>query len=133
MKRMGNTLYLLTEDAYLSLDGENVVARRDWSEIGRVPLHTLEAILCFSYAGASPALMGACADRGVGLSFFTPRGRFLARVRRSEGQRAAEEEAVCAVGGRGGLVRRRALVHHGQGVQRPLGAGARAAGSRDAH
>lgn len=80
MKRMGNTLYLLTEDAYLSLDGENVVARRDWSEIGRVPLHTLEAILCFSYAGASPALMGACADRGVGLSFFTPRGRFLARA-----------------------------------------------------
>lgn len=80
MRRMGNTLYLLTEDAYLSLDGENVVARREGAECGRVPLHTLEAILCFSYAGASPALMGACADRGVGLSFFTPRGRFLARA-----------------------------------------------------
>ena len=32
------------------------------------------------YAGASPALMGACAQRDVSLAFCTPRGRFLARV-----------------------------------------------------
>lgn len=32
------------------------------------------------YPGASPALMGACADRGVELCFFTPHNRFLARV-----------------------------------------------------
>lgn len=80
MRRLLNTLYVFTEDAYLTLDGENVVVRRDGDELGRVPLHTLEGILCFSYRGASPGLMGACAERGVALSFFDRRGRFLAGV-----------------------------------------------------
>jgi CRISPR-associated protein Cas1 len=30
--------------------------------------------------GSSPALMGACAERGISLCFMTPRGRFLARA-----------------------------------------------------
>lgn len=78
MRHLLNTLYVFTEDAYLVLDGENVVVRRDGVELGRVPLHTLECILCFSYRGASPALMGACAERKVALSFFDRKGRFLA-------------------------------------------------------
>ncbi len=80
MRRLRNTLYIFTEDAYLSLDGENVVAKARGSEIGRVPLHTLESIVSFSYSGASPAFMGACVERGIGLSFFDKRGRFLAGV-----------------------------------------------------
>mgnify|MGYP001852319276 FL=1 len=80
MRRLLNTLYVFTEDAYLALDGENVVVRRGEGELGRVPLHTLEGILCFSYRGASPGLMGACAERGVALSFFDRKGRFLAGV-----------------------------------------------------
>ena len=80
MKRLLNTLYILSEDAYLSLDGENVVARKSGEETGRIPLHTLESIVSFSYAGASPALMGACADHGIALSFFSRKGRFLART-----------------------------------------------------
>lgn len=78
MKRLLNTLYIFTEDAYLSLDGENVVVKKGDGELGRIPLHTLESVVCFSYKGASPALMGACAERSVGLSFFDRRGRFLA-------------------------------------------------------
>ena len=80
MKHLLNTLYILSEDIYLSLDGENVVANRDKEAIARYPLHTLQNIITFSYAGASPALMGACAQRQVGLAFCTPRGKFLARV-----------------------------------------------------
>ncbi|MEM5780537.1 MAG: CRISPR-associated endonuclease Cas1, partial [Lawsonibacter sp.] len=80
MRHLLNTLFVLTEDAYLSLDGENVVVSQEKREIGRFPLHTLENIASFSYAGASPALMGACGERDVNLCFFTPRGRFLARV-----------------------------------------------------
>lgn len=80
MKRLLNTLYVTSEDAYLTLEGENVVVNRDKAVIGRFPLHTLEGILSFSYAGASPALMGACAERGIHLAFCTPRGRFLACV-----------------------------------------------------
>lgn len=80
MRHLLNTLFVTTEDAYLSLDGENVVVSRARQEMGRFPLHTLSGIVSFSYSGASPALMGACADRQVGLCFCTPRGRFLART-----------------------------------------------------
>ena len=80
MKHLLNTLYILSEDIYLSLDGENVVANRDKQVAARYPLHTLQNIITFSYAGASPALMGACAQRQIGLAFCSPRGKFLARA-----------------------------------------------------
>ena len=80
MRHLLNSLFVTTEDAYLALDGENVVVRRAETEMARFPLHTLESIIAFTYPGASPALMGACAERGISLCFCTPRGRFLARV-----------------------------------------------------
>lgn len=80
MKHLLNTLFVTSEDVYLSLDGENVVANRGKNQIARYPLHTLQGIVTFSYAGVSPALMGACAKRNIALSFCTPRGRFLART-----------------------------------------------------
>ena len=80
MRHLLNTLFVTSEDVYLSLDGENVVANRGGEAVARYPLHTLQSIVSFSYAGASPALMGACAVRGVGLAFCSPRGKFLARV-----------------------------------------------------
>lgn len=80
MRHLLNTLFVTSEDIYLSLDGENVVANRNQEVAARYPLHILSGIISFSYAGASPALMGACAQRGIAISFCTPRGRFLARV-----------------------------------------------------
>ena len=80
MRQLLNTLFVTSEDMYLSLDGENVVANRGGEVVARYPLHTLQSIVSFSYSGASPALMGACAKREIGLAFCTPRGRFLARV-----------------------------------------------------
>lgn len=77
MRHLLNTLFVTSEDIYLTLDGENIVANRDKTVIARYPLHTLSGIISFSYPGASPALMGACAQRGIALSFCTPRGRFL--------------------------------------------------------
>ena len=70
----------MTESCYLILDGENIVVADGENTRGRFPLHTLENIVCFSYKGASPALMGACAERDIGLSFFSPHGKFFARV-----------------------------------------------------
>ncbi len=80
MRHLLNTLFVTSEEAYLSLDGENVVVNKEQQVVGRFPLHTLSDILCFSYSGASPALMGACAARQINMAFCTPRGRFLARV-----------------------------------------------------
>lgn len=80
MRHLLNTLYVLTPENYLSLDGETVVVSQNKTEVGRFPLHTLEGIVSFTYAGASPALMGVCARRGIDLCFFSPQGRFLART-----------------------------------------------------
>lgn len=80
MKKILNILFVTTESAYLILDGENIVILKDKEELGRYPLHILQSIVSFTYAGASPALMGACAERNIGLSFCSPRGKFLARV-----------------------------------------------------
>ena len=80
MRKLLNTLFVTTEDSYLSLENENVVVHSGDEKKGQFPLSILESIVCFSYKGASPALMGACADRGVQLSFMSPSGRFLART-----------------------------------------------------
>ena len=80
MRTMGNTLYVTTPEAYLSLDGENVVVLKEQEQLGRIPLHNLEGIVTFGYTGASPALMVACAQRQVALTFLSAHGRFLCRV-----------------------------------------------------
>ena len=80
MKKLLNSLYIMTKESYLTLDGENVVVSVDQKEKARFPLHTLEGIICFNYAGASPSLMGACASKGIDLCFFSPSGKFLART-----------------------------------------------------
>ena len=80
MKRLQNTLYVTTPDSWLSLDGETVVVSNKDETLGRMPLLNLEGIVCFGYRGVSPALMGACAQKGIDLCFLTPHGRFLARV-----------------------------------------------------
>ena len=80
MKKLFNTLYVTTPDAYIALEGENVLVLKENETLMRVPLHNLEGIITFGYTGASPALMGACADRNISLSFFTQSGRFLAEV-----------------------------------------------------
>lgn len=80
MKQLLNTLFVTSEDAYLSLEGENVVVNREKQVVSRFPLHNFQNIVSFSYAGASPALLGACVKRDIGIALCTPSGRFLARV-----------------------------------------------------
>lgn len=80
MRRLLNTLFVLSEDAYLSLENENVVVHQEDKILGRVPLLTLENILYFGYRGASPALLGACAKNRIGFAFLSQNGRFLART-----------------------------------------------------
>jgi len=80
MKKHLNTLFVTTQGAYLAKDGETVAVRVDGEVALRLPVHTLDGIVCFGNVGCSPFLMGFCADRDVTLSFLTEKGRFLARV-----------------------------------------------------
>ncbi|MFO1442435.1 type I-C CRISPR-associated endonuclease Cas1 [Bacillus sp. Bva_UNVM-123] len=79
MKKLLNTLFVTQPDSYLSLDGENIVILQDEVK-KRIPLHNLESIVTFGYTGASPALMGYCADENIPIIFLTSSGRFRARV-----------------------------------------------------
>jgi len=80
LKKLLNTLYVTTENAYLALDGENVVIQCDGDTLGRLPLHVIDGIMAFGYLGASTALMGKCAEMNKSLVFLKPSGRFLAKV-----------------------------------------------------
>ncbi|WP_347379672.1 type I-C CRISPR-associated endonuclease Cas1c [Methylobacterium sp. Leaf466] len=82
---MRNTIYVTSEDAWLRKDGANLVVEVAGAERGRAPLHMLEGLVSFGRAGASPALLAACAEAGITVSHLDPNGRFLARV---EGQRS---------------------------------------------
>ena len=107
MRHLLNSLYVLSENAWLSLENENVVVNQEDGTKRRFPLHMLEQILCFSYKGASPALMGACAERNISLCFYRPGGRFLARVagrqygnvllRREQYRMADDPEKSCSL------------------------------------
>ena len=80
-----NTLYVMSEDVYLALDGENIVILRDEETVGRFPLHTLENIVSFTYKGASPSLMGACAEKELISAFILREDDFWRASGRSYG------------------------------------------------
>lgn len=80
MRRLLNTLYVTMPDAYLACDGENVLIRANDEIKFRIPVHNLEGIVSFGFAGASPKLMQLCCKRGVSLSFLTEYGKFMGRV-----------------------------------------------------
>lgn len=80
MKKYLNTLYVTTQGAYLSKEGETVAVKVDGEVRLRLPVHTLSGIVCFGNVGCSPYLMGFCAQSDVALSFLTEYGRFMAKV-----------------------------------------------------
>lgn len=107
MKRHLNTLYVTTQGAYLAVERETVVVRIERQDRLKAPLHLLEGIVCFGNVAVSPFLMGRCAERGIGISFLSERGRFLARVqgpvsgnvllRREQYRRADDPDASAAL------------------------------------
>jgi CRISPR-associated protein Cas1 len=80
MHTYDNTLYVLTQGAYLAKDGDRVAVRVDNKTCLAVPMHTLGGIVTFGNVSSSPFLLGMAAEFGVCMSFFTEQGRFLARV-----------------------------------------------------
>ena len=105
MKKHLNTLFVTTQGAYLAKEGETVVVKVEKEVRLRIPVHTIGGIVCFGNVGCSPFLMGFCGANGVGLSFLSENGRFLARVQgpvsgnvllRREQYRRADDPAFSA-------------------------------------
>lgn len=105
MRRLLNTLYVTSEGAWLKKDGANLVMMIEGEERGRLPTHMLESVVCFGRVLVSPPLMAYCCEHGIAISYFTPYGRFQARVegpvsgnvllRRTQ-YRATDDNAHCA-------------------------------------
>lgn len=80
MRKLLNTLYVITPEAYLSKDGLNVVVSVKQEEVFRIPAINIEGIVTFGYMGASLGLMKLCSDQGISLTFLSPQGRFIGRL-----------------------------------------------------
>lgn len=103
MRRHLNTLFITLENAYLRKDGAAVEIRHEGQTKLRVPLHNLDGIVTFGWdTTASAALMAACMEANVALSFHSPHGKFLAAATgftsgnvllRREQYRTADNEA----------------------------------------
>ena len=135
MKKHLNTLFVTTQGSYLAKDGETVAVRVDGEVKLRIPIHTLDGIVCFGNVGCSPFLMGFSASRDVSVSFLTENGRFLARVHgpvsgnvllRREQYRKADDPCFSALLSRAfvtgkvancGIVLKRVLRDHAEKVE----------------
>lgn len=80
MKKMLNSLYITRQESYLHKERETIVIKNGNEKLGQFPAVNIGSISCFGQISVSPFLMGYCAEQGIGLTFYTEYGRFLARV-----------------------------------------------------
>jgi CRISPR-associated protein Cas1 len=85
MKKHLNTLYIISDDAYVRKEHETFVveikdSEGNWKKAFQAPVHSIENIVCFGFKPLTPQLMAFCAERNVGISYLDEYGRFLARV-----------------------------------------------------
>ncbi|MDR1491140.1 MAG: type I-C CRISPR-associated endonuclease Cas1c [Planctomycetaceae bacterium] len=79
MRQLGNILYITKQGSYVSRDGMNVVITFERQELLRLPIHTIEGMICFGNVLVTPFALGFCGENKVTVSFLTENGRFLAR------------------------------------------------------
>lgn len=80
MKKLLNNLYITTDGSYMHKERETIVVEQEKKKVLQIPLHAIENIFCFGRVMVSPALMAACGEKGIGLSFFTGFGKFQGRM-----------------------------------------------------
>jgi CRISPR-associated protein Cas1 len=80
MKKLLNTLYITRQESYVHKERETIVIKNGDEKLAQYPALTIGNIFCFGQISVSPFLMGYCAEKGIGLSFYTEYGKFLARV-----------------------------------------------------
>lgn len=75
-----NTLYVMTQGAYLRLEAETAKVEADGKVILQTPLHHIGSIVVFGDVMLSQQLMHKCVSEGRAIAFMSLNGRFLARV-----------------------------------------------------
>ncbi len=80
MRKLLNTLHITTQGAYLHRDGETISVKVGNEIKLRLPIHTIESLVCYGAVTCSSFVLGLCCEHGVGVSMLTEQGRFMARV-----------------------------------------------------
>lgn len=80
MRKLLNTVYVTNEQAYLSLEGENLICKVDGEVRLQIPFDNIENVVCFNYIGCSPAVMAKCVSKTIPINFISPQGKFLAKI-----------------------------------------------------
>ena len=80
MKQLLNTLYVVTQGAYVHLDHDTLKIEVEGTTQLQVPLHHLGGVVCFGNVMMSPALIHRCAEDGRSVVLLDRHGRFRARV-----------------------------------------------------
>ena len=75
-----NTLYVTTPESRLRLDNDTLRVEVERETRLRVPLHHLQAVVCFGHVGVSAILMHRLAEDGIALVLLDTNGRFKARL-----------------------------------------------------
>lgn len=98
MVQLQNTLYVTLPDSRLRLDNDTLRVEHEQETKLRVPLHHLQAVVCFGHVGLSAPLMHRLAEDGVALVLHDAQGRFKARLEGAVGGnvllRRAQHRAV---------------------------------------
>ena len=98
MKQLLNTLYVMTQGAYLSLDHETVRVEVNGELKLQVPLHHLGSIVTIGNVMISPFFLGKCGDDGRAVVILDRNGRFKCRmVGRTTGNVLLRQEQYKAV------------------------------------
>lgn len=80
MKKLLNNLYITTDGSYVHKERETLVIEQESEKVFQLPFHSIQNMFCFGRIMVSPALMAACGEKGIGISFFTGYGKFQSRV-----------------------------------------------------
>jgi CRISPR-associated protein Cas1 len=80
MKQLLNTLYVMTQGTYLSLDHETVRVEVGGELKMQMPLHHLGSVVTMGNVMISPFLLGKCADDGRAVVILDRTGRFKCRM-----------------------------------------------------
>ena len=80
MKKLLNTLYVLTPESYLFCRNENICVRIEDAEKLCVPALNIDAIVCFGKMTVSTPLLEFCGSHGISLTFLRENGHFMGKL-----------------------------------------------------
>lgn len=79
MKKILNTIYI-TKKCFLHKEGETIVVKQGNTRLAQYPGLSIGGIACFGKVQISPQLMAFCSEKGIGIAYYSPYGRYQAMI-----------------------------------------------------